>query len=302
MRLYTMYYICKNNIEILKNTKGTQNNPNVDAFRVSNWEQTKKSLENLYSIECLKTYVKNIYDTVPVVFVYQPYIDFNNQTLQKFMKEIGYLIISASSVIDLYESLGYDDAENALEVQIPGGLELKKLADMIDDLNFIFNQCPLVEKDSTTSNLLRTDVGSIWLILVGTTAFLTSVGYLMSVTVKAKADIVGIKQAQAIYHEMDLKGNSLETVTNALKEQEKIIMNKYVKELEDMTGKELNPEEEDKVEKCIEKLDDLINTGVKIYAAIDTPREVQILFPEQPELKNISENMIKLIEKIGESQ
>ena len=41
-----------------------------------------------------------------------------------------------------------------------------------------------------------------------------------------------------------------------------------------------NPEERDKAERSLEKLELLLEKGCEIYATLDSPDEVQVLFPE----------------------
>lgn len=213
-----------------------------------------------------------------------------------FKVKLKTLNTSIQTIVDLYESLGYEETENNLEIKIPDGIELSKFKKLIGKLDFILNQCPVIEKDSKTSKLIKTDVGSTWLVLAGTTVFLRSVGYVINVTIKARADLASIKQMEALGREMHTKADIAQEIGNTLERQRKMIMKKYVDELKETSGKSLNPEEKDKVEMCISELDDLIESGVKIYAAIDTPREIQELFPEQPDLKLLPEDMIKLIE------
>ena len=50
--------------------------------------------------------------------------------------------------------------------------------------------------------------------------------------------------------------------------------------LENDLSKLENPEERDKAERSLEKLEQLLEQGCEIYATLDAPEEVQALFPE----------------------
>lgn len=296
MRLYTMYYLCKNNMEAFKNVEGRQTNTNRDEYRVAKWPEIKQGIDNLYSILSLREHLNDVYQIVPTAYKYLDYVDFNKATLDRFNIKLNKLNTSIQTIVELYESLGYNETENNLEVKIPDGIELNKLVKLFGELDFVLNQCPIIDRDGNTSTVVKTDVGSIWFILAGTAAFLKSVGYIVNVTIKARADLASIKELEALCIEMSAKADVAQVLTSTLKEKKDVVMRKYVDEIKTLTGKTLNPEEEDKVEKCISKLDDLLESGVKVYAAINTPREIQVLFPEQPDLKLLPEDAIKLIE------
>lgn len=55
-------------------------------------------------------------------------------------------------------------------------------------------------------------------------------------------------------------------------------------------------EERGKVEKSLEKLMELLDKGVEIYASLDSPKDVQVLFPEIGDTKKLPENILKFLE------
>ncbi len=300
MRLYTIYYLCKNNIKVVENSI-CKNVVNTNKYRVNNWTELNKSLEVLYPIDCLQDIINKIYKMVPIEFRYLNYIDYDSPNSAAFNDLIKILTSNINTIVNLYEALGYDNNENNLEVKIPNSLGLDELSDLTNDLHIILTQSPYIDRESGNGKIIKSDVGSIWLILCGTTAFLTAVGYMVSVTIKAKADLVSIKQSEAMLKEMNLKAEILSEVKDGFKKHKEVIMDKYLSELNEKTGKTLKDgDEHGKAEMCIEKLDKWMEKGMQIYAAIDTPREIQVLFPEQPDLKNISGNITKLIEDKSE--
>lgn len=294
MRLSTIYHICKSNFDALEEVEAIKTS-GKDEFKIDNWGLVKSAIDNLYAINSLRDRLDELYEVVPTVYKYASYIYFDSSNLTIFQKRFWILNNSVKTIIELYESMGFDRTEFDLEIKIPDNLELKKLKEMISDLDFVLNHCPIIEKGSNTSNIIKTDVGSIWLVLAGSATFLTSVGYLINVAIKAKADLVSIRQMDEMTREMEIKTSIAQELNDILDKKRKLVTAKYVDELKLMTNKELDNDEEGRVAKALEKLEGLISDGLKIYAAIDTPREIQVLFPQQPELKSINVRKPELI-------
>lgn len=297
MRLYTMYYLCKVKREVFLNVNGKQTAPNKDEYEVDKWADIRKGIDDLYGIESLRVYLDNVYHFVPTPYKYLDFIVFDRSNLAIFKNNIERLNIVINTIITLYESLGYEESENNLEIRLPEGLGLNEMSKLTDDLNFVFQQSPFIEREQGNGKILKTDVGSIWLVLIGSSVFLTSVGYMVSTVTKARADFIALRQSEAMLGEMKVKEEILEDIKKGFKEQKNIIMEKYISELSEKTGKELvNGEDKGKAVACLERLDKWIDRGMQIYASIDTPREIQILFPDQPELKLLNKNEMKYIE------
>jgi len=297
VRLYTKYYLCKSYRENFNNVRAVQTQPNRDEYRVDAWGEIKRAIDNLYAIDVLQDLLKKAYSLVPTPYKYLDFVEFNRVTWEKFSQSINDIKVSMDTIIKLYESMGHEASENDLEIQIPENIELSKFGKMIDDLNFVLKQCPIIERDEKTSRLLRTDVGSLWLVLAGSYAFLKGVGYIVQAAVKARADLASIRQLEALTREMEGKAELVIQMNEIINDKRKLILNKYVAEIQEVVEKKLEPSDEQTLVKCLEKMDELLESGLKVYAAIDTPREIQILFPEQPELKGLPVNPIELITK-----
>lgn len=57
-----------------------------------------------------------------------------------------------------------------------------------------------------------------------------------------------------------------------------------------------DPEERDRARRSLDMLAELIDKGVEIYSAIETPEEVKVLFPFSDDSPVIPEGLLKLIE------
>lgn len=298
MRLYTMYYLCKVKRDVFRNVKGKQTAPNTDEYEIDRWAEIRKGIDDLYAIESLRAYLDNVYHTVPTPYKYLDYVNFDRNMLTIFINSLDKLNIAINTIIKLYESLGYEESENNLEIRLPEGLELNEMSKLTDDLNFVFQQSPFIEREQGNGKILKTDVGSIWLVLIGSSAFLTSVGYMVNISVKARADFIAIRQSEAMLGEMKIKEELLDEIKQSFIEQKNIIMEKHISELSEKTGKKIKDgEEQGKAIACLERLDKWLDRGMQIYASIDTPREIQTLFPEQPELKLLNKDQMKYIEE-----
>lgn len=298
MRLYTMYYLCKAKREVFQNVNGEQTVSNKDEYRIDTWTDIRKGIDDLYGIESLRIYLDIIYHCVPTPYKYLDYVDFTRAMLENFKKCIDNLVIAINTIINLYESLGYEESNNNLEIRLPEGLELNEMSKLTDDLNFVFQQSPFIEREQGNGKILKTDVGSIWLVLIGSSAFLTSVGYMVSMVTKARADFIAIRHSEAILGEMKIREELLGEIKKEFIEQKNLITEKYIAELTEKTGIKIeNGEEQGKAITCLEKLDKWLDKGMQIYASIDTPREIQVLFPEQPELKLLNKDIVKYIEE-----
>ena len=58
-----------------------------------------------------------------------------------------------------------------------------------------------------------------------------------------------------------------------------------------------NPEDRDKTARNIEKLSMLIDKGVEIYSAIETPNEIKVMFPFSENTTLLPDGLQKLIEE-----
>ena len=73
-------------------------------------------------------------------------------------------------------------------------------------------------------------------------------------------------------------------------------MNTAISLLENDIGKLDNPEERDKAERSLEKLELLLERGCEIYATLDAPEEIQALFPEIQGNLELPDNIMNYLE------
>ncbi len=298
MRLTNIYKICKANQPILQsitkaNRKALANRQN--EFTFENWKDIEKSIFAIYEIECLNKVTKDIIDYIPASFFIGGVIRFDESWFGNFYSKVLILLRKMETIIDLVESKEkVDDETNSLDVNIPDNIELSKLGKIIGDLNIVLTQCPTIEIEANSSRVIRTDSGSIWLVISGTALFLMGVGYLLNCVNKYRADLITIDQQKIQYDNMVEKNKVLNGTVEVFEALKQIALDDCVKDVVEKSGKDLNHEEVSKVKKSVEKMSMIIETGTKLYASIDTSEKIQELFPNR-EIKLIESFFPKLI-------
>ena len=86
-------------------------------------------------------------------------------------------------------------------------------------------------------------------------------------------------------------------VIDVFKKMKDKMLDESVSELEQECKMSItDPEERDRARRSIETLAELIEKGVEIYSAIETPEEIKVLFPFSDDSPTIPEGLLKLIE------
>ena len=73
-------------------------------------------------------------------------------------------------------------------------------------------------------------------------------------------------------------------------------MNEVTTSLENEIAPLEDGEQRGKLEKSLEKLSNLLDKGVEIYASLDTPKNVQLLFPAIDEQEKLSDSVLNYLE------
>lgn len=107
MRMYNMYFICKSYLERVKEmgTKPKSLNGSTVYF-IDNWKNNAELLNNLAKVAPLKSAVKEIIDSIPIVNQDENRFDLSNNTRNKYEKALNRLVISMQAIVDAYEVLG----------------------------------------------------------------------------------------------------------------------------------------------------------------------------------------------------
>lgn len=307
MRFYNVYFLCKNLIQIFQEDRIETKKTNQEYY-IQNWDEYKTALESLRQIPMFKISVDEIYNTIPV-FVREnakPEIDYS--TCNLFINKNKNIVYKMNTLIELYESMDLKDNKKGIDVKIPSCNELKDYIWYLKEIDFIFTQCPYLLCSDEQIQFSNVDVGSNWLsfvieISVGSTVaygILNNMAKLLEKAIILKSNYLSVRQQEEALKIAQKKTELADREIEIFNTLKKHYMSEAVSQLEE----EINPlkdgEERGKVEKSLEKLTVLLDKGVEIYASLDTPKDVQVLFPEIGETKRLPDDILKFIEDKNE--
>lgn len=302
MRLYSMYFLCKNNVEEIKSIKEAVRNPNSNSIKyLAGWDKTVITLNKLASVPCLRESVEKLYESVPVMYRDRARFDFDNSTFTAFFAAKTELIARMETVIALYENSHIESNDSiGFDIKLPEFSSIKEMAKCINDIEFVLNHCPFLNKVDGEIKYKSADTGSFWLTfaVVGTSAtvILLNLSKIVEAAIRIKSQVVTVKQQEEVLRSMELRSDIAADVIDSFKKVNKTLTDRCVNELEAELGELPNREDADKVGKSIELLAGWMDKGLQIYSAIDAPEEVKVLFPPQEEQPLLNDDVIKLLE------
>lgn len=303
MRLYNIYYLCKNLIGIFLKDRIETKKVNME-YVINNWDEYKTALQSVRKIPLFTNLADDIYNTIPVFVRENSRPEIDQNTKIKFCKKNDCIIYKMSAIISLYESMDLQKNKNGIDVKIPTCKDLEDYICYLKELNFIFTQCPYLLCENEKIQFSNVDVGSNWLsflIEISSGATLTyyiinNIATLLDKALILKSHYLNIKsQKEALKI-----ANKKTELTNEELDIFKTLKKHYTDEIISQLEEEIEPlndgEERGKVEKSLEKLATLLDKGVEIYASLDSPKDVQVLFPELGETKRLPEDILKFLE------
>lgn len=298
MRLYTIYKICKKNIHALEQCEiSNLYNEGQFILKVNGWIAAKRSIEQIYSIEAFKEIAKKIYEAVPVIYREVNQWQCSSKGIT-FGNDMHTLIDEISGVIKVYESFGYQEGKLGIDIKMPQG-DFRDFAANIKALDYIFTQCPLLKVNDSEVKFSNVDVGSTWLtfLIVGTgaTILAKNIATLVDKAIAIKSHFNNIKQQEELLRASQTKNDILESTKKTFDILREATVEQALEELQNEEVKIIGAEEKDKAKLALEKLAELIDKGMGIYASVDTPDEIQVLFPEAETERFLTDNITKLL-------
>lgn len=316
MRLTYMYYLLKNNYNVLANINAETKYEHVNgtkrivSYTINDWETIVQSFNNVNMIDSYKGIITDIYETV--AFAKQPkdHIGLTPDMYQQFMTKLHDLTRKIEGVLHFFDGLNMGEHQNGFDVKMPPTKDFAEFSEQISDFQKLVLNCPYLRDGNEKVSLQRVDIGSIWICfaIVGTgtalaTTILSNLGKIVDKAVKIKSHILTCKQQEEILRSMKQKNDVIDSVINGFKAAREELLQNCVDQLKDeIKGKELkNGEEEEQVKKAIDTLGELMSKGMEIYASIEAPNEVKDLFPTSDEIKSLNEP-IKLLTEEAETK
>jgi len=300
VRLYTIYTLCKENIDKLENCEITSKYENGKSVTVvRRWLNAKEALSNLCAIKAFKTEIMKIYEAVPTVYRDADWWE-NYFNSYSFAYQFGKIKDKLQAIIDVYESFGFEEQEIGIDVKLPDG-DFSEFIGNVRSLEFIINQCPVLKREDGEIKFSNVDVGSTWLsfFVIGGGALMLAKSFaaLLDKAIILKSHYTQTKMQEEQLRAMKLGNDTLEASLNTFK----LLNENYMDDALDALEKEGEPykngEERDKTKKTLEKLIDLLDKGVEIYSSASSPKEIQLLFPTLETEKLLTSEDIKLLTK-----
>ncbi len=304
LKLYNTYYLCKKLIEIFKNLQIIQSEKNNGVYYIVNWHEYKNALKTLHTIPIFKEVSNEIYDSLPVFIRDKEKPSIDTQNRNNFIAINNELVCRLETIIVLYESMNLPDTRTGIDVKIPNCENLKQYIKYLNDLDFIFTQCPYLLHKDETIKFSSVDVGSNWLsFIIEISAGATTVFYILNNLAKIIDKAMILKSH---YNSIKQQEETLKIVhqkSELTKDETKIfdaLKNHYMKEITNSLENEILPledgEQRGKLEKSLEKLSNLLDKGIEIYASLDVPKDVQVLFPAIGEQEKLPDAVLNFIE------
>lgn len=306
MKLYNVYRLCKQNIDFEEKIDILSNPTNT--YTVNNWIDLKNIVEKIRKIPALYEYANNFIQTIPDTVRHKNCFKIDRDTYNSILSNQNILHDKMYTIIELYESMGLNDEDNsnAIDIKLPACEDLDEYISYLKDLNFIFSQCPFLQCESELLKFGSVDVGSNWLRLTiaatSVSVILTNTASLLDKALALRSHYITIQQQEEMLRSMQIKNELAEEQVRTFKQLKDAGMEIVIQRLEKDHGIQLDPEERDKTERILDKLILFLDKGGEIYASLDAPEDIQLLFPEIQGDLELPENIIKYLEDKEASQ
>lgn len=307
MKLYNVYRLCKKYIdfdEIIEVTNKEELNPSgkgkTVVYTIKNWLELRNLLIKISKIPALTRYVDDYIQSVPDIFKCEDTIRVNFDRYSAFKNKQNILHDKMNGIIELYESMNIETNGTGIDIKLPPCDDLKEYINYLRELDFIFSQCPFLQYDDEILKFGSVDVGSNWVRLTLATAstcfILNSVASVLDKAIALRSHYITIQQQEEMLKSHQIKNELAEEEIEIFKKLKNAGMDIVIEKLSKESGISLNPEELDKAKRSLDKLVILLNKGCEIYATLDSPEEVQVMFPEIQGDLELPESIVKYIE------
>lgn len=307
MRLYNLYYFCKKSIGMCKSLDFTYNKT-ASEYVIEHWPDYRNLLSSLFDVEIFKKSARSIYSQIPASGYDSTRPAINGSRKEAIQKENAKIIHIMESVIQVYESMGLPENKIGVDVKIPECDSLKEYVSYLKELDFIFSNCPYLINEDEQLKFSNVDVGSTWITFVieatavtGAVAvtgsiILKNIASLLDAVMTLKSHYISLKEHEENLRIRQRKNNLADDNIEVFNQLKRIYMDDALLDLEDKICEIRDPEEKTKLEKSIEKLEVLMEKGVEIYASIDAPKDLSLLFPPMSDTEKLPGDLLKFLE------
>ena len=302
MRLYGMYFICNSCLSLVADMK-LSNKAGANIKHVVGWQEKRRVLNRLASVHPIHKQVRKLYDSIPATQQDMDEFDIPQSVANEFIRARGELLASMETVIKMYESvkpIRENEIKTGFDISLPKFHDIEEFSKCLDDLNFVFKQCPYLNNQDAEIKYDSVDVGSTWVtfLIAGSSALmiLKNLAQIVDMAVKIRSHVATEKVQEEALRSLEMKNDFLGEFHKTFKEVNNVITEKYVIQLRQELGELKDGEEIDKTKRSLEKLAYWMDKGLQIYSAIDAVPEARDLFPVQDDMISLSDDLQKLIE------
>jgi len=279
--------------------KSSTTTPNY--YTIENWGQIYYALTELQSYGFIKNEIKQIF-SLGIQFQTQTEKLNMDQAMHKgFDSRLKNAKLILSKSIELISEFFSNDAEDQVNIKLPNDITLSELSEIIKDIDYIFNKCRVLSGLNNKESVIirKVDTGSIWLIIgISTVAVITAIGGLTKMALEICQKVLDVRKG---IHQIRV----LKSGANVIEAMEKEVLAKIKVEsriaaetfLKNIKTTETNDEANENITSLaigIEKMINLYFKGVEIYASLEEPKDVASAFPNQNEIANLTNEILKL--------
>ena len=305
MRLHSMYFICKTHLKTLESFKleSKTNQNNIRYKYMNGWLRLKELINELSNVTSLTPYIVKVVNSIPAYYRSNDSFNLSTEEANIFEEAKKNLVIAMDSIVKTYEVINNKECEvkTGVDILLPKFESLSEFSSCLKDLDFVFTQCPYLNRDDSNFKYGSVDIGSVWITVLLSGAAATSILFNLSkmihVAQKIKSHSITIKLQEEALTSRTIKNELSREFLDAFREINKELKANTIQEIKNELGDLNDGEEEGKAEKSIDKLAFWLDKGMQIYSTLDAPDEIKNLFPEQTEAKYITDDIMKLIEK-----
>lgn len=295
-----MYYLLKENIDVIKDAKPKpvyNDRKAVSHYRIDNWQAVmlaydrisviplfKETVDSIFSLQIRMRHGKN-FETLPTE-LYDKYSTLHDK-----------IVAMMTNIIEFCEEAGFGEADYGFDIKMPPTKDFSEFAGYIKELEQVFGQCPYLKVEGEKIELHKTDSGSIWLeffvIATGSFVLLERLAKIVDKCVKIKSHLITCRQQVAMLKTTELKNDALENILGTHKQMTKLLVDRFAEDLEKEIG-EVPSEDKQRVNLTLERLSNMMDKGLEIVASINAPTEIKALFPTSDEMA-LSSDEIKML-------
>lgn len=300
MKLYNIYRLCKMYIDSIYAIKYTAKEKD-NTYLIEDWIELNNIIITLEKIPVLQNYADGCIEAIPDTVRHKDSFRIDSAVYNNYLNNINILYRKMEDIIELYESLNLENEGNGIDIKLPPCDNLKEYITYLKEIEFIFSQCPFLQCEGEILKFGSVDIGSNWFKLTLATAstcvILNNTAALVDKALVLRSHYITIQQQEELLKSSQIKNELSEEQLEVFKQLKTAGMNTVIHQLEKDIFELSNPEDRDRAERSLEKIILLLDKGCEIYATLDSPDDIQSLFPEIQGNLELPDSLIKYLEE-----